>query len=484
MFKKVLYIAVSVLLVTSLTSAQNYLDEDIDEDLTLNPVAYIVRAQTEGDGIIEIIDNATLTISPGCTLQFMPERSIFIDGGSALTASGTAVSPIIFTSNSDPQAAGDWGQIIFAGDNAVDVATGTFSNCIFEYGGNEDDDTGGFPDGAAVMVAGFADLTVEYSTVRYCEGTALGVNYGNTLDPVTVCFQYNDIYHCNSGIKICDHDASSITVEGNNIIKPYRESGDADGDYSGIGILINSGTIYTDLYVKNNSVAYASSHGVITNDINEFYNNTIIHSMLCGFVYNGVVTVTDHFKNNIVYGFSEQAGIDSVGVYARTAMGAENCCVYDPAAVGFYNVTPTDTIRTLPGLIDTNGFVPEDLDLHLMFSSLCLHSGDSTAAADTNLNGTHIDMGAYGGIKARDYYMGVTGTLPDGGSITGEKGSPFYVTGEVILPAGDEFEIASAAEDLVFEHGPSAKWTILGDLNIRGISNSVNDSRVNVQILI
>lgn len=59
---------------------------------------------------IDVNGNATLTIEPGVTLRFDPEREISIGYSAAakLLAVGTAAEPIVFTSSAATPGAGDW----------------------------------------------------------------------------------------------------------------------------------------------------------------------------------------------------------------------------------------------------------------------------------------------------------------------------------------------------------------------------------------
>lgn len=58
-------------------------------------------------GVLPIAGGATLTVSPGAVVKFLPEASLILEDGSALTALGTEAAPIIFTSAADDEAGGD-----------------------------------------------------------------------------------------------------------------------------------------------------------------------------------------------------------------------------------------------------------------------------------------------------------------------------------------------------------------------------------------
>jgi parallel beta-helix repeat protein len=74
-----------------------------------------------------LVDNGTtLTIDPGVTVKFDGLYSIVING--TLKATGTAVKPIIFTSNQSSPAKGDWNRIRLHGKN------NTMDFCEISYG--------------------------------------------------------------------------------------------------------------------------------------------------------------------------------------------------------------------------------------------------------------------------------------------------------------------------------------------------------------
>lgn len=97
------------------------------------------------DGIVRLKNGATVSIEPGAIIKFSASGELYIEAGAVVTANGTALKPIVFTSiredasggdsilndGSTPPAKGDWyGIEVEAG------STGSqFSNCLFCYGG-------------------------------------------------------------------------------------------------------------------------------------------------------------------------------------------------------------------------------------------------------------------------------------------------------------------------------------------------------------
>ncbi len=80
---------------------------------------------------------AILTIDPGVTVKFEPGTGLYITGSyggtSALVARGTESEPIVFTSNADSPAPGDWRGIYF--NSATDNDNSIMEHCLVEYGG-------------------------------------------------------------------------------------------------------------------------------------------------------------------------------------------------------------------------------------------------------------------------------------------------------------------------------------------------------------
>jgi hypothetical protein len=86
-------------------------------------------------GDIDVTDNATLTIKPGCMIECDPGVEIYAGyyGPGSIVAEGTADSAITFTSNVPSPSPGDW-----VGISACPLAMNTtsFKYCVIEYGGS------------------------------------------------------------------------------------------------------------------------------------------------------------------------------------------------------------------------------------------------------------------------------------------------------------------------------------------------------------
>ncbi|MBI4661234.1 MAG: right-handed parallel beta-helix repeat-containing protein [Verrucomicrobia bacterium] len=94
---------------------------------------------------------ATLTLEPGLVVQFRyPDTALVVDG--TLTARGTALRPIRFTSDELQKAPGQWEAIIFRASNVNSI----LENCVVEYG----------------AAAGLSDESIRFenatATIRNC----------------------------------------------------------------------------------------------------------------------------------------------------------------------------------------------------------------------------------------------------------------------------------------------------------------------------
>jgi hypothetical protein len=82
---------------------------------------------------IDVNGNATLTIEPGVTLRFDPEKNIAVAYNTAakLMAVGTAAEPILFTSSATTPGAGDWAGVQLWGNtmNGTAIKYAKFDYC-------------------------------------------------------------------------------------------------------------------------------------------------------------------------------------------------------------------------------------------------------------------------------------------------------------------------------------------------------------------
>ncbi|GAB1308371.1 hypothetical protein KH5_10540 [Urechidicola sp. KH5] len=137
------------------------------QDLTLNSNnSYLVN------GPLVMAEGTTLTIPAGMTIEALSSGSdvyVAISQGAKIMAEGTAQEPIVFTSNSNNPAAGDWGGLILLGKAPINSVTGGTETATSEigslpYGGNVADDDSGI---------------LRYVRVEYSGGKADGQSENN-----------------------------------------------------------------------------------------------------------------------------------------------------------------------------------------------------------------------------------------------------------------------------------------------------------------
>jgi hypothetical protein len=221
-------------------------------------------------GNVMVNTGVTLTIEPGVTVKFDKLKSLQING--ELIARGTANNNITFTSGSTPQAAGDWGYILF-----TDVST----DAVFDVSGNY---TGG--------------SILEYCTVEYAgSGT-------NSLGAVQLTSSYPFINFCTirnnivSGI-YASGLTGTLKITNNTISNNTRYCLDQDG---GGGVYISGGTVtISNNTFSNNSATYRGVGGgifakdgkqIITN--NNLINNSAAYDGGAMYIQSGAETIISH----------------------------------------------------------------------------------------------------------------------------------------------------------------------------------------------
>lgn len=95
-----------------------------DTTWTLEGSPYIIEETT-----VEVRFESTLTIEPGVEVRFQPGRTLYVESASSIVAVGARGDSIIFTSNADVPAAGDWMRV-----ELHNSAGSEFERCVFRYG--------------------------------------------------------------------------------------------------------------------------------------------------------------------------------------------------------------------------------------------------------------------------------------------------------------------------------------------------------------
>jgi hypothetical protein len=202
--------------VTIAVGAGTIHSENITADETWTPLGnpHIVTGPIgvgNGDG-----GSATLTILPGCIVQFEPNADAGIGVGwvaqGAIVAVGTPALPILFTSRSATPDRGDWrGLTFFEGT----MATTRFSYCTIEYTG--------FDNGAGIFVTWGAAVKMDHCTIRHGGGKGISYDHGGYVDEfnnntVTACADYpletepEFVRHLGTGNSFTGNDAGKDKI--------------------------------------------------------------------------------------------------------------------------------------------------------------------------------------------------------------------------------------------------------------------------------
>ena len=197
------------------------------------------------DGNITVVDNETLTITPGDTLSFNEDTRLTING--ALIADGNSSEHIVFTSNLSTPSPGDWYFVYFDEPD---------SNCVFDYC---DISYGGKSDGN-INIKGAGDkLTISNCNIEYSGGEGIHINdyYASASRPViTNC---NISNNSNIGIycyqNVSDPVISDCTIEnnGNYAIRTF-----ADNIKDITGSMVFSGNVKNSIWVGSDDVTTAT----------------------------------------------------------------------------------------------------------------------------------------------------------------------------------------------------------------------------------
>jgi len=255
-----------------------------DETWT-NDYLYIVTSNSLVD------EGVTLTIEAGTRIQFCVDKYLRIDG--CLVAIGTEDSMIVFTSNAQNPAPGDWGGIRIGYPDTVKYAEVAFGEGIKTSGGSYiaynwiHDNTDPSYLGGGVWLKG--NSVVEYNLIQRCgagHGSGGGIALGGFAYDGVVggVIRYNIIeessgYPYVGGIYIGNSSPSDSLIISHNVIRNNYSAN--MNNYTG-GIYFNMSYV-SDLISITNNTLYGNGNAITfssTGSSNNFFpvikNNTII----------------------------------------------------------------------------------------------------------------------------------------------------------------------------------------------------------------
>ncbi|MCP4995254.1 MAG: hypothetical protein GY934_15970, partial [Gammaproteobacteria bacterium] len=161
-------------------------------------------------GDVTVPEHITLNIAPGTTIQFQAlsddrssgantSRSELIIRGT-LTASGSTISPILFTSSSSTPAKADWGGIRVVNRGTLNLAFATI-----EYATNGIDYS---------LSSGLGEMNVSNSLLQHLSGIGIRTTVANDNTVFTGTFTGNEIHDTNgNGMYIYTHTRGRTELE-------------------------------------------------------------------------------------------------------------------------------------------------------------------------------------------------------------------------------------------------------------------------------
>lgn len=231
----------SALVEISDASCDGILDEHISVDTTISNCTVVTRNIFIGDG-------ATLTVEPGVSLIFQNGAGFTVQQDGALTAIGSLVQPILFTSEQRTPGYWDGVEFVFSNNikNDLDFVT-------IEYGGG-----GGNGEGANVVLNGSQGLPQRLKISN--SHLAHSLDYGFNFDAGAIVDEFSNNVITNNRISGKVHAnvtgklTSSSSYSGNTIDEIEVEFGNVDDDqtWSAIDVpyTLDSTSIYADLTIE------------------------------------------------------------------------------------------------------------------------------------------------------------------------------------------------------------------------------------------
>jgi hypothetical protein len=196
-----------------------------DTDITANDTWYPSGNPQLIDNTIDVDNNATLTIMPGCIVEFGAgaELQCGYDGYGAIVAVGKSDSTILFTTDAPVPSEGDWQDV---GVYQYALPTTQFTYCTFQYGGQ--------------TASGYGEIFVRDNNVAKIDHCKVwksgdyGIVFNSSLSGLA-SFTNNTITSCTLyPISIYPPDVASIGV--GNVL-----TGNASG-YDGVQVQAGTGT--------------------------------------------------------------------------------------------------------------------------------------------------------------------------------------------------------------------------------------------------
>jgi len=287
---------------------------------TLSKGTYVLK------GWVYVTDGATLTIEPGTVIKGDKDTkaALIVEAGGKIIAQGTALQPIVFTSNQSAgsRKPGDWGGVIICGK-----ATNNKTEMIIEggprsrHGGNNDQDNSGVLSYVRIEFAGYP-----FKTDQEINGLTFGsVGSGTSVDHIQVSYSNDDSYEWFGG-----------TVNAKYLIAYHGWDDDFDTD-AGF-----RGKIQFGLVVRNPLIADKSISNGFESDNNSDAPNQLplTKPVFSNMTIIGPVWQDPSFANNTSYitgGNLNPNNGSKLGQFqsAMQIRRGSNLCCFNSVATGF-----------------------------------------------------------------------------------------------------------------------------------------------------
>lgn len=253
-------------------------------------------------GIVVLRAGASLTIDPGVVIKgiYGTKATLVIARGAKINATGTATSPIVFTSNKPKgqRAKGDWGGVVlcgYANVNSTDPTTNKKERRVEGFqtgevvlddilgGGTNDDDNSGTIKYARIEFAGIALSNEANSELNSL--TMVAVGRGTTIDYVQASHGGDDAFEWFGGAVNAKH---LIAFRG------LDDDFDTDNGYTGkvqFGLSIRDENS-DDGAANGSSNGFESDNDVAGSDLTPLTAPTFSNMTIIGpFAINGGATV-------------------------------------------------------------------------------------------------------------------------------------------------------------------------------------------------
>ena len=248
---------------------------------------------------ISVTNNATLTIPAGTVVLFEKASGagLTIEKGASLVVQGTAMNPVVFTSDQEPsfRAAGDYSGLLINGEATnnftSNAMTTTARQCDVNAGGTDDDDNSG---------------SIEFLRMEFPEYglTLASVGRNTVLENIMVSYSNRNAFECWGG-----------TFTARNLVAYNAGENDFVFNYGNRSKV--QGALGMRLDPAANSGTAPNSNGVLiaNNDAGSSYSGTPqTHPILDKFTiigpsYCGATGLSSNFKNGVLQYHNASSGI-------------------------------------------------------------------------------------------------------------------------------------------------------------------------------